>query len=254
LEVIMSVSSEAVKRTPLAAPGSQARGREHLFFGGMAIALTLTVFAGFAPTYYLHGPLHSAFPLTTALKWHGGAFTTWMLLLVAQTSLVAANRTDLHRRLGVAGAVLAVIMVGLGAYVAISRTAAGLTTAPPGMSPYVLLAVALMTIVVFPALVGAALWCRRRTDFHKRLMLIATLELVTAAVARLPVITPLGPPAFFGATDLFLVAIVIYDLITLRRVHPATLWGGLFLIASQPVRLAIGLSAAWQALAGSLLC
>ena len=250
----MSVSSEAVKRpAPLTAPGSEARAREHRFFGGMAIALAVTVFAGFAPTYYLHGPLHSPFPLTTALKWHGAAFTTWMLLLVAQTSLVAANRTDLHRRLGVAGAALAVIMVGLGAYIAISRTAAGLTTAPPGMSVYVLLAVALMTIVVFPALVGAALWYRRRTDFHKRLMLIATLELVTAAVARLPFITPFGPPAFFGATDLFLGAIVIYDLVTLRRVHPATLWGGLFLIASQPLRLVIGFSAAWQALAGSLL-
>jgi hypothetical protein len=143
-------------------------------------------------------------------------------------------------------------MMILGAYVAISRTAAGLTNAPPGMSPYVLLAVALMTIVVFPLLIGAALWYRQRTDFHKRLMIIGTLELVTAAVARLPGIAQLGPPAFFGGVDLFLVTIVIYDLATLKRVHPATLWGGVVLIASQPLRLVIGLSPAWATFAAWL--
>ncbi|HET7133425.1 MAG TPA: hypothetical protein VFJ95_14325 [Gammaproteobacteria bacterium] len=249
----MSVSSEALqRRPPLAARGAESRRRERLFFSGMSIALAIMVFAGFAPTFYLHGPLHSTFVLSSALKWHGAAFTTWMLLLVAQTSLVAANRTDLHRRLGVAGAVLAVIMIVLGAYVAVSRTAAGLTTTPPGMSPYALLAVPLMTIVVFPVLVGAALWYRKRTDFHKRLMIIATLELVTAAVARLPGMQAAGPPAFFGGVDLFLVAIVIYDLATLKRVHPATLWGGLVLVLSQPLRLVIGLSAPWFAFAAWL--
>jgi hypothetical protein len=51
---------------------------------------------------------------------------------------------------------------------------------------------------------------RRRTDIHKRLVIIATRELVTAAVARWPVISALGPVAFFGVTDLFLVALAVY--------------------------------------------
>jgi hypothetical protein len=102
-------------------------------------------------------------------------------------------------------------------------------------------------------LFGSALLLRRRTGYHKRLVLIATLELVTAAMARWPGVAPFGPPAFFALTDLFLVALVVYDFKSRGRIHPATLWGGLFLIASQPLRLVIGFSAAWQALAGSLL-
>jgi hypothetical protein len=105
---------------------------------------------------------------------------------------------------------------------------------------------------VFPVLFGAALLLRRRTDYHKRLVLIATFELVTAAVARWPGVTSLGPPGFFGFTDLFLVPLLIYDISTRGRVHPATLWGGLFLIASQPLRLLIGLSAPWAAFAAWL--
>ena len=65
---------------------------------------------------------------------HGFAFSAWMVLLLVQTSLVAANRTDIHKRLGVAGAGLGVLMMVLGAYVAISRVAAGLSLSPPGVT------------------------------------------------------------------------------------------------------------------------
>ena len=140
-------------------------------------------------------------------------------------------------------------MMVLGAYVALTRFHAGLMNPPPGIPAGVLLSVALATIVVFPVLFGSALLLRRRVDYHKRLVLIATLELVTAAVARWPGVSSLGPPGFFAITDLFLVALVVYDFTSRGRIHPATLWGGLFLIASQPLRLVIGFSAAWAAFA-----
>src|ERR1041385_8610276 len=93
-------------------------GRHGWFFTGMAIAVAATVGAGFAPTYYLK-PLFATPALPLSLHIHGALFTAWVLLFVAQTSLVAANRTDLHRRLGVAGAGLAVAMVVSGTAVAI---------------------------------------------------------------------------------------------------------------------------------------
>lgn len=225
--------------------------RERRFFSGMAIALALTVFAGFARTYYLNGTFGAPFAFNTLLRWHGFAFTGWMLLLVTQTSLVAAHRTDLHRRLGIFGAGLAVILIVLGPLVAITRTAHGLM-ADRGVPPLLFLAVPLIGMVAFAVLIAAALYYRRNSPFHKRLMLIATFELVTAAVSRLPVISSLGPIGFFGVTDLFLIALAAYDVVTLKRVHPATLWGGLFFIASQPLRLAIGGSAAWLEFAGWL--
>jgi hypothetical protein len=149
-------------------------------------------------------------------------------------------------------------MMVLGAYVAITRTAAGLTLSPPGISPLTFLTVPLATVVVFPVLLGSALWFRKRSDVHKRLVLIATLEIVTAAIGRLPGIfipigsVALGPVGLFGVTDLFLVAIAVYDWRSRGRIHPATLWGGAFLILSQPLRLLIGATPAWESFAGWL--
>jgi len=232
------------------APSAEAR-RERRFFAGLAVAFALTVLAGFSRSYYFNGFAGERFELSPLLKWHGAVYTAWMLLLVVQTLLVAARRTDLHRRLGVAGAVLAAVMITLGTAVAITRTASG-AIADAGVPPLVFLAVPLFGMVVFAVLVGAALVLRRRSAFHKRLMMLATLELVTAAVSRLPFVEDWGPVGFFGVTDLFIVAIGAYDFVTLRRIHPSTLWGGLALAASQPLRLAIGGSPPWLAFAAWL--
>jgi hypothetical protein len=225
-----------------------AARRERLFFGGMAAVLVITVFAGFSRTYYLNGSFGAPFALTPLLHVHGIAFSAWMLLLVTQTSLIASGRTQLHRRLGIAGVALAVALVWLGIQVAIMRTSDG-TIADHGAPPLIFLAVPVIGMLVFGALIAAAIYWRRNSAVHKRLMLIATLELVTAAVARLPVISTLGPIAFFGATDLFLLVMVAYDIAVLKRVHPATMWGGLFFVVSQPLRLLIGASPSWTELA-----
>jgi hypothetical protein len=247
----MNASLDALPRnTPVAAPTHHARRSERRFFSGMAVALLITVFAGFAPTYYLRGTFGSP-QLTPLLLVHGFAFSAWMVLLVVQTSLVAANRIDIHRRLGVAGGALAVLMMVLGAYVAISRTASGQVLSPPGISPLAFLTVPLAAIVVFPVLLGSAMWFRKRPGIHKRLVLIATLELVMAAVGRLPgIFNPLGPIALgvaglFVVTDLLLVPIAVYDWRSRGRIHPATLWGGAFFIVSQPLRGLLGTTAAW---------
>ncbi len=83
--------------------------------------------------------------------------------------------------------------------------------------------------------------------------MLATISILAAAIARLPfAIMQAGPPAFFGFTDVFVVACVLYDLITLKRIHRATLVAGLFIIASQPLRLILGGTHLWLAFAGWL--
>jgi hypothetical protein len=248
----MVADPHSLSSPSISAARNVATRRERVFFGGMTVALFVAVLVGFGPSYYFRTVAGSPVALSPALHIHGAVFTVWMVLLVVQSTLIAAGRSQLHRQLGAAGAVLAALMMALGAYVAITRFQTGLMEAPPGIPVGALLAIALATVVVFPVLFGAALLLRRRTDFHKRLVLIATLELVTAAVARWPGVLPYGPIAFFALTDLFLVAIAVYDFRTRGRLHPATLWGGLFLIVSQPLRLAIGVSAPWNALAASL--
>jgi hypothetical protein len=229
-----------------------ARGRrlERRFFTGMAVAAAVTVFAGFAPTYFLKS-VSGGPALAPLLHVHGILFTCWIALFVTQVLLVGAKRTDIHRRLGVAGALLAVAMVAIGFATAVG--AAGRGIAPPGgPPPLVFLVVPLADLVVFSGLVATGLYLRRRIETHKRLMLLATIGLLTPAIARLPFLAGGGPLAYFGLTDLFVVACLVHDRIGRGRVHPAFAWGGLGLVLSQPLRLLIGGTPAWLALAGWL--
>src|SRR5256885_13375210 len=93
--------------------------RDSVFFPTMAIALAVVVFAGFSQTYYLKGYFDSP-PLTPLRIVHGAVFTSWIALLIVQTAAVAANRRDVHRRLGLVGAAIAAAMVGLGTALAVS--------------------------------------------------------------------------------------------------------------------------------------
>lgn len=233
-------------------PAIIRRRRERWFYIGMSIALVITVFAGFAPTYYLR-PYFNTAPLMPLLHLHGFVFTSWLVLFVTQTTLVAAHRTDIHRRLGVAGGVIAVLMVLLGVTTALVRANQGATPLP-GISPLSFLVVPLADMFVFSILVGAGFYYRRRPDVHKRLMLLATISILAAAIARLPfAIMRAGPPAFFGLTDVFVLACVLYDLVTLRRIHRATALAGLFIVASQPLRLMLGGTHAWLSFAAWLV-
>jgi hypothetical protein len=226
-----------------------ARGRRR-FYVGLALAIAITVFAGFAPTYYLR-TYYTSTPLAGLVHLHGVVFTGWVLLFLAQSTLVAAGRTGLHRRLGVAGAVLAALLVVVGTTTAISRAAEG--AAPLGVPPLAFLAVPFFDMVVFAGLAGVGLWYRRRAAIHKRLLALATIALLGAPIARLPFgAAVVGLPGVFALADLFIVACIVYDLNSLRRVHPATVWGGLAIVLSQPLRLAISGSGPWLAFAAWL--
>ena len=180
---------------------------------------------------------------------HGAFFVAWIALLVTQTSLVATGRTAIHRKVGPYGAALAAAMVVLGTIGALiaARRPTGFTGVP--IPPLQFLAVPLFDMVLFAAFVALAVVKRRDAQNHKRWMYLATVNLVTAAVARWPGTFDLGPLAFFGITDLLIVALGIYDVRSRGRLHSATLWGGLMIIISQPLRLAISGTAAWLAFA-----
>lgn len=121
----------------MAATGWQADGRrtEHSFFAGMALFIAATVFLGFARTYYLRPLIPEPSPpppsLTPLIHVHGLLFTGWIVLLWAQVRLVGAGRVHLHRRLGVAGAAVAVAMIGVGTLTALHGVLRGVS---PGAS------------------------------------------------------------------------------------------------------------------------
>lgn len=223
---------------------------DRVFYSGMAIVMALTVFAGFAPSYYLRwladGPATtvSGAPVTPLIHLHGALFSAWVALFLVQTALVAKRRVRLHRRLGVAGATLAAAMVVAGLATAIAAARAG--SAPPDVPPLVFLVVPFFDILLFAGFATAAILARRRKEAHKRLMLLAYLALLPAPVARLPGVLALGPLGFFGVAYLgFLLLFAAYDLWSRRRVHPVYLWGGLLLVLSAPARLLLSGTEVW---------
>ena len=219
-------------------------GTERRFFAWGAAVIVLTAFGGFARTYYLKGAFDTP-PLPTLVHVHAAAMTAWIILFVTQTRLVAAQRTDLHRRLGLFGAVLIALIVVIGVLTSIESARRGLS--PTDMPPLMFMAVPLGTVFVFAVLAGAAVFYRRRSDIHKRLMLLATLSILTPAIARIPwdAFRAMGPPLFLGLTDACVLAFVVYDTANNRRLHPAFGWGTLFLFASQPLRIMLAHTAAW---------
>jgi hypothetical protein len=227
------------------------RRRTRRFYVGMAIAITITVFAGFSRSYFLKS-WYGTRELSGLLHIHGLIFTTWVLFFLAQTVLVATGRTYLHRRMGIGGAVLAVLVVIVGTVVAINRAKTGVSPIP-GVSSLGFLAIPLFDMVVFAGLVGTALYFRRQLETHKRLMTLSMISLLAAPIARMNFLPlPPGPPTFFGLADLFIVAMLVFDLSTRGKVHPATIWGGLLIVASQPLRLMISGTAPWLTFASWL--
>lgn len=248
----MTADSVAIN-APVVPSRADAWTRDRRFFTGMALAMMLTVFVGFAPSFYLKvvfgAPGVSGAPiLSPLLHVHAFAFTSWIVLFLVQTRLVAGRRLALHRRLGYGAAGLAVAMVVLGVMAAVDAARRG--AAPPGgPPPLVFMIIPFADMAIFSTLVAAGMWFRNRAETHKRLMLVSTIAILTAAIARWPGVLAGGPLAFFALTDLFVVVGMVYDKMTRGRVHPAYWWGGGLLLGSQIGRLALSGTGAWLAFA-----
>jgi hypothetical protein len=196
-----------------------------------AVACVITfaaVFAGFAHTYYLKVLFG-----TPALPWlvhlHGALMTSWFVLFFTQTCLVASHRVSWHRRLGVFGAGLAATILVVAPIVLVSAVARELH-APNGERFFtVIFGFDLVVLADFAILVGSALALRHRSDFHKRLMLLATGSMILPAISRLPI----GEFAGFGLFYACVLVPVIVDTVRQRRLHPVFGWGAPLLIASQ---------------------
>jgi hypothetical protein len=237
-----------------------ARGRH--FYLGMSLAVFMVVFAGFAPSYYLKSLTHlTHYPtgavisptLPLALHIHAAVLSLWLLLLLVQTTLVAAGRTDLHRRLGIAGATLLPVILVLGVITAIRGGRDGWNPGGPFADPLEFMIVGLGDIALFTGFVAAGLYWRREPDIHKRLMILGALGgLMWPAITRMPYVAP-HAPAMFALLLALLAALPIRDYMTARRIHPVTWWGTLAILASFPVRDVLAKTMAWHHLAAWLI-
>jgi len=217
-----------------------AQRRFYLIGGGLML---LTVFGGFARTYFLKS-LGDSPPLGGLLHLHGLCFSAWMILFVTQSALITGRHLSLHRSLGYGGAVLTVLMVVLGVMVSIGQLRH--SQPAPGFDPRAFLAVPLFALGVFAVNVAGGVWWRRDPAAHKRLMFIATTAMLDPAIARLPLdLLAWHPLVSSTLADLFWVALAVFDWKRLRRLHWATVAGGAVLCASQPLALVLGETGPW---------
>jgi len=226
--------------------------------------LTLTalvwvgIVSGFGTDSFDHLSKHGLdYPLIVHV--HAVVFVSWLALFTAQVGLIRNGRADLHRRLGVAGAALAAVMIVLGPATALTVDAARF--AATGHAP-VFLAVQLIDILAFTSLTGAGLLLRGVPSAHKRLMLMGLIYISAAGFARFLndfAAAPLGD-GFWGdmvglylGSDLLLLALGVYDLITRRRLHPVYIVGATWMIALELTARTLLHSAAWKAVALHLI-
>lgn len=230
-----------------ASPALNLRLRDRRFYLTATIVIAALVFLGFAPTFYLNSVFEKR-----NLPWlyilHGTIFTSWIVLLIVQSALISAKRVRVHRKLGYAGGVLALLMIFVGVRIAIASVQRSFS--PPGAPPpLVFLAVPIFDMLFFASVVGSALWYRNRPEVHKRLMLVGTLAILPAATARIFLHFTTNAVIFkaYAVSLLLVLACLAYDYFNHRRVHSAYLWSGLFFLISIPLRFYVGRTPAWLA-------
>ncbi len=227
------------------------RTRERIFFAGMAILLCAIVVYGFSRTYFLAGMMRAPLP-APILHFHGAVFTLWMLLYLAQTTLISARRVAWHRSLGIIAFCLPPIMIVLGLIAALNALHRSFQIGP--LDPATSLAIPLLGIACFAIVILASWLTRRRPDAHKRLILYATIGLTEAAFGRFPWDTMGIPPAAGAVAGLGLVLLlpITYDLVALHRLHRSTIWAAPLTFATGAFAVPIGMTPAWHSFAGFL--
>jgi len=225
------------------------------FFAVMSGVILLLVLSGFARTLYLRQVFNPP-AIPGYLFLHGIVLTFWFVWLFMQTLLIRSGQTRLHRRLGVVGAVLAaaVPFAGLMATAGVVRRVVGngialdadaSALAGLGVTGPVVRFLSgvvwgnLANAVSFAVLAWTGLALRRRTAAHRRLMLLATIAILGPALARLSRLAAFGASEQGPFTPIVIFslfgAVVVHDLVTTKRIHPATAFGVLFPIALFPI-------------------
>jgi hypothetical protein len=219
-------------------------------FGCFAVLLTLLVFLGFARTFYLHNLFSMPAP-SSFLKVHGTLMSAWIVLLALQTALISAQRVSWHRRLGLAGAAVAVSIIPIGCMATVQAAKREVLA----HSEYLVgqlnvLGLELTQVVLFAVLVSMALWRRNQPSTHKRLMVVATLCIVPNAIVRLAIISGSD---FFQSNlhllylwTLLVAGVIAADTIRQRKIHPAFAWGGLAVVLGFYAAWYVSRTAAWD--------
>ncbi len=233
----------------------RAHAIDRWIFVTMAVWFIAIVLAGFIPDSLMKVGMVRAgarppFPLVLHL--HAVLMGSFLIVLLAQTSLMATGRQEFHRRLGVLGYALAALLVIVGLVLVPTmyhQVWNGAQHAPPGVReklqqavPVVedILLLQLRIGILFPLFLAIAFKARgRNAGIHKRMMFLATVMAMPAGIDRIPWLpstmpaSPMGPDLY---TLLAIAPMFLWDVIRNRSVHPAY---GIWLAVNLPFAIVV---------------
>lgn len=190
------------------------------FYFCMALLMSGLVVWGFSRT--VSASLFHGNPPRPLLLWfHGAAFSTWMVFFIAQSALIRVRKVSVHRALGWFGAGLAATMVALGFTISVVMTRFD-TAVLHQKDIDSFLSIPWCDMIVFGTLVGAAIYWRKRPEYHRRLIFIATCELMDAAIGRFDFW--FNHNIFYAGLDLLIVAGMLRDLVVDGKINKVYLY------------------------------
>ncbi|MEO8176887.1 MAG: hypothetical protein ABI626_09545 [Sphingomicrobium sp.] len=227
-------------RTDVLSGTPRAHAIDRWIFVGMAVWFIAIVPAGFIPDSQMklgmvRAGLRPPFPLVLHL--HALLMGSFLLVLLAQTTLMATGHRAYHMRLGLAGYALAALLVAVGLVLVPTmyhQVWEGSQTAPPGvrenMQKTLLVVDDIMLLqlrigILFPLFLAIAFKARgRNAGIHKRMMFLATVMAMPAGFDRIPWLPSTMPASPVGPDFYTVVAIApmfVWDVVRNRSVHPA---------------------------------
>ncbi len=221
------------------------------FYLCMSLVMAGLVVWGFSRT--VDASLFHARPARPLLLWmHGAAFSTWVLFFIAQSALVRVRKVSVHRTLGWFGAGLATVMVALGLTIAVVMTRFDMVVLHQrDVAPF--LSIPFWDMLVFGTCIALAILWRKKPDYHRRLVFIATCELMDAAIGRFDFW--FNHSIFYAGLDLLIVAGVVRDLVVDGRIHKVYLYALPVLVVGQTITVYLWRAnpAWWQAVTHAIL-
>jgi hypothetical protein len=184
------------------------------FFLLMSVVIAAVVIYGFGFTV-ADNLIHPAYPRPWVLYVHAVVMAAWIALFILQAGLVRLRRLDVHRRIGQAGLALGAVIpiLGMATAIAMAKVRLAHGDADAAVSFPIPVNDATGFAVAFAL---AALW-RRRPEYHRRLMFVATCILTAAAFGRMPVLD--HAEWFYAGVDALLLIGAVRDLAVSGKVH-----------------------------------
>ncbi|HEY3729942.1 MAG TPA: hypothetical protein VGL28_01640 [Steroidobacteraceae bacterium] len=203
------------------------------FYFLMSFPIAAVVAFGFSHTIG-QNLIHPVIPRPSILYIHAAVFTAWLGFFPLQSLLVRTRSVTWHRRIGRFGAGMAATMLILGVTTAITMARFNAMQLHQSDTDFGLM-IPLFDMLCFGSTLALAIYWRKKPEYHRRLMFVATFALTAAGFGRFPEWRLFPSDYFYAGVDILILFGVARDLVVDRRIHRVYLVALPLFIAGQTI-------------------